>query len=109
MTGSHQLALACSALLLSSQLPAQLLDLGFNSRQKDIELGAQYAQMIEAQMGLDHSSPAANQYVDELGFKMARASGGIVSIPMVGEKASLNVGVAVGVLMQRWTSFLQNI
>lgn len=75
MTGSHQLALACSALLLSSQLPAQLLDFGFNGRQKDIELGAQCAQMIEAQMGIDHSSPAAAEYVDELGFKMARASG----------------------------------
>lgn len=34
---------------------------------------------------------------------LARASGGVVSIPMAGAKASLNVGVALGILLQAWT------
>jgi len=46
---------------------------------------------------------------EELGIspearKLARQSGGIVSIPLRGAKASLNVSVAVGVLLNAWTS-----
>jgi TrmH family RNA methyltransferase len=33
---------------------------------------------------------------------------GTVSIPMSGAKASLNVGVAFGILMYAWTSFLRS-
>jgi TrmH family RNA methyltransferase len=36
----------------------------------------------------------------------ARASAGVVSIPMAGGKASLNVGVSVGILMHYWRRFL---
>lgn len=46
---------------------------------------------------------------EELGVSpegLARADYGRVSIPMTGIKASLNVGVAFGVLMQAWTSYL---
>lgn len=46
---------------------------------------------------------------EELGVSpegLARASYGRVSIPMTGIKASLNVGVAFGILMQAWTSYL---
>ncbi|MGP1529164.1 MAG: TrmH family RNA methyltransferase [Treponema sp.] len=44
---------------------------------------------------------------EELGLSTAalrRASAGVVSIPMTGIKASLNVAVAFGILMQYWTS-----
>lgn len=44
---------------------------------------------------------------EELGLSAAalhRASAGVVSIPMTGIKASLNVAVAFGILMQYWTS-----
>ena len=43
---------------------------------------------------------------EELGVSpeaLRRADGGCVSIPMTGLKASLNVGVAFGILMQAWT------
>ena len=43
---------------------------------------------------------------EELGISpdaLRAASYGCVSIPMVGLKASLNVGVAFGILMQKWT------
>lgn len=46
---------------------------------------------------------------EELGLSseaLARATYGRVSIPMTGIKASLNVGVAFGILMQGWTSYL---
>jgi len=46
---------------------------------------------------------------EELGISsegLARASYGRVSIPMTGIKASLNVGVAFGILMQAWTAYL---
>lgn len=46
---------------------------------------------------------------EELGLSseaLARATYGRVSIPMTGIKASLNVGVAFGILMQAWTSYL---
>jgi TrmH family RNA methyltransferase len=46
---------------------------------------------------------------EELGISpegLARATFGRVSIPMTGIKASLNVGVAFGILMQAWTSYL---
>ena len=42
---------------------------------------------------------------EELGVSpeaLRRADGGCVSIPMTGLKASLNVGVAFGILMQAW-------
>lgn len=42
---------------------------------------------------------------EELGISpqaLARASYGRVTIPMIGLKASLNVGVAFGILMQKW-------
>ena len=45
---------------------------------------------------------------EELGLSaeaLKRVSAGIVSIPMKGVKASLNVAVAFGILMQYWTSF----
>ncbi len=48
---------------------------------------------------------------EELGVSpqaLAKATYGRVSIPMTGTKASLNVGVAYGILMQAWTSFIQN-
>ncbi len=47
---------------------------------------------------------------EELGISpegLARADYGRVSIPMTGMKASLNVGVAFGILMQAWTSYLR--
>jgi len=47
---------------------------------------------------------------EELGLSseaLARATYGRVSIPMTGIKASLNVGVAFGILMQTWTSYLE--
>lgn len=47
---------------------------------------------------------------EELGVSpegLRRASYGHVSIPMKGLKASLNVGVAFGILMQAWINFLQ--
>jgi len=47
---------------------------------------------------------------EELGLSseaLTRASYGRVSIPMTGIKASLNVGVAFGILMQAWTSYLE--
>lgn len=46
---------------------------------------------------------------EELGVSpeaLKRASYGCVSIPMKGIKASLNVGVAFGILMQKWTESL---
>ena len=46
---------------------------------------------------------------EELGVSpeaLARATYGRVSIPMTGLKASLNVGVAFGILMQAWVSAL---
>lgn len=46
---------------------------------------------------------------EELGVSpegLARATYGRVSIPMTGVKASLNVGVAFGILMQAWTGYL---
>lgn len=46
---------------------------------------------------------------EELGISpegLARATYGRVSIPMTGIKASLNVGVAFGILMQAWISYL---
>lgn len=46
---------------------------------------------------------------EELGVSpeaLARATYGRVTIPMHGIKSSLNVGVAFGVLMQAWTSYL---
>lgn len=47
---------------------------------------------------------------EELGLSaeaLKRASAGVVSIPMKGVKASLNVAVAFGILMQCWTAALQ--
>jgi len=47
---------------------------------------------------------------EELGVSpqaLARATYGCVSIPMKGLKASLNVGVAFGILMQKWTESLE--
>lgn len=47
---------------------------------------------------------------EELGVSpeaLKRANAGIVSIPMTGLKASLNVGVAFGILMQKWVEFLK--
>lgn len=46
---------------------------------------------------------------EELGVSpeaLSRATCGRVSIPMTGIKASLNVGVAFGILMQAWTAYL---
>jgi TrmH family RNA methyltransferase len=47
---------------------------------------------------------------EELGVSpegLARATYGRVSIPMKGLKASLNVGVAFGILMDAWTAYLR--
>jgi RNA methyltransferase, TrmH family len=47
---------------------------------------------------------------EELGVSpagLAKATYGCVSIPMKGLKASLNVGVAFGILMQKWVESLQ--
>lgn len=49
---------------------------------------------------------------EELGVSpeaLSRAGGRIVTIPMTGLKASLNVGVAFGILMQYWTDYLRSI
>ena len=46
---------------------------------------------------------------EELGVSpqaLSKATYGRVTIPMKGLKASLNVGVAYGILMQAWTSLL---
>ncbi|MBR7078947.1 MAG: TrmH family RNA methyltransferase, partial [Treponema sp.] len=46
---------------------------------------------------------------EELGVSpeaLNRATHGTVSIPMTGLKASLNVGVAFGILMQAWVNSL---
>jgi TrmH family RNA methyltransferase len=46
---------------------------------------------------------------EELGISpegLSRATRGRVTIPMRGLKASLNVGVAFGILMQAWTAYL---
>lgn len=46
---------------------------------------------------------------EELGVSpqaLSRADYGRVSIPMTGLKASLNVGVAFGILMQKWVEAL---
>lgn len=48
---------------------------------------------------------------EELGVSpnaLKKATYGRVSIPMKGLKASLNVGVAFGILMQKWVEFLNN-
>ena len=48
---------------------------------------------------------------EELGVSpegLKRATYGCVSIPMKGLKASLNVGVAFGILMQKWVEYLNN-
>ena len=48
---------------------------------------------------------------EELGVSpeaLKRATYGRVTIPMKGLKASLNVGVAFGILMQKWVEFLEN-
>ncbi len=48
---------------------------------------------------------------EELGVSpeaLKKANCGTVSIPMTGLKASLNVGVAFGILMQAWTEYLKN-
>ena len=48
---------------------------------------------------------------EELGVSpeaLRRADYGTVSIPMTGLKASLNVGVAFGILMQKWVESLEN-
>ena len=48
---------------------------------------------------------------EELGVSpqaIKRATYGCVTIPMKGLKASLNVGVAFGILMQKWVESLQN-
>jgi len=47
---------------------------------------------------------------EELGVSpeaLKRATAGIVTIPMTGLKASLNVGVAFGILMQAWTDSIR--
>ena len=49
---------------------------------------------------------------EELGTSpeaLAKATYGRVTIPMVGLKASLNVGVAFGILMQKWTEQLSEL
>ena len=49
---------------------------------------------------------------EELGISpetLKKATYGRVTIPMVGLKASLNVGVAFGILMQKWTEALKKI
>jgi len=48
---------------------------------------------------------------EELGVSpqaLQKATYGRVSIPMKGLKASLNVGVAFGILMQKWVDSLEN-
>ena len=48
---------------------------------------------------------------EELGISpqaLAKASYGTVTIPMTGLKASLNVGVAFGILLQAWTTAVQS-
>lgn len=48
---------------------------------------------------------------EELGVSpqaLARATYGRVTIPMIGLKASLNVGVAFGILMEKWAESLRN-
>ena len=48
---------------------------------------------------------------EELGVSpeaLARATYGTVTIPMKGLKASLNVGVAFGILMEKWVEALEN-
>lgn len=48
---------------------------------------------------------------EELGCSpeaLARATYGRVSIPMKGLKASLNVGVALGILLQKWVEAIEN-
>ena len=48
---------------------------------------------------------------EELGISpeaLSQANYGTVTIPMNGIKASLNVGVAFGILMHAWTQSLQN-
>ena len=48
---------------------------------------------------------------EELGVSpeaLSRATHGTVSIPMTGLKASLNVGVAFGILMQAWVESIRN-
>ena len=48
---------------------------------------------------------------EELGVSpeaLARATYGRVTLPMTGLKASLNVGVAFGILMQAWTDAIRN-
>ena len=48
---------------------------------------------------------------EELGVSpqaLAKATYGTVTIPMIGLKASLNVGVAFGILMQKWCEALKN-
>lgn len=49
---------------------------------------------------------------EELGLspdvlERARREGGVVSIPMMGQKASLNVSVAFGIVLNRWVEQLQ--
>ena len=47
---------------------------------------------------------------EELGVSpeaLKRANCGTVTIPMTGLKASLNVGVAFGILMQEWTNYIR--
>lgn len=47
---------------------------------------------------------------EELGASpeaIKKATYGCVTIPMIGLKASLNVGVAFGILMQKWVEYLQ--
>lgn len=49
---------------------------------------------------------------EELGLSaeaLKKVTVGIVSIPMKGIKASLNVGVAFGILMQYWTAYLLRV
>lgn len=49
---------------------------------------------------------------EELGVSpqaLKRASYGTVTIPMIGLKASLNVGVAFGILMQKWCESLEKM
>ena len=48
---------------------------------------------------------------EELGISpqaLKRATYGTVTIPMIGLKASLNVGVAFGILMQKWCEALES-
>ena len=48
---------------------------------------------------------------EELGASpeaLKKAAYGRVTIPMIGLKASLNVGVALGILMEKWVEYLRN-